>query len=285
MEKEIALSSLHCLFTDATNEKNKNEFITLMLHILLAPFNDHEMKEVITYVRNVFFLHHPIEAKRIWVGLIKYAKFKKSNPRLSHQHDQKEIDNALKKEGEFVDAIAIDTTSIDLLEINFEDYEAYLLARAFVMVPYNLLDNEYYQFIKHLLPQVLEDLKLDENYSFNRNKKERNLHHESTLAIEIYIAGFLLNGDPQLSKPILKILATPALELPMNADRDDLYKFIAQTLNYVVLNLFDNGNSNSKPSNYKEQVANFWQLWEMLYSLVLPSTQKPFIVEYTLSSF
>ncbi|MFB6305845.1 MAG: hypothetical protein ABEH43_02450, partial [Flavobacteriales bacterium] len=78
MEKEIALSSYHFMFDHISDKSEKTNLISIMNYMLIAPFVEHEVDKMIEYIRNVFFKRHPHIGKRIWVGLIKYAQFRKS---------------------------------------------------------------------------------------------------------------------------------------------------------------------------------------------------------------
>ena len=81
MEKEIALSSFHLLMRNTEDDEDKNGIIATMIYMLFAPFHDHEIDKITQYVRETFFKHYPNEAKRVWLGLIKYSIYKKANPK------------------------------------------------------------------------------------------------------------------------------------------------------------------------------------------------------------
>jgi len=196
-EKEIALSSFHLLLQNVDNEEDKNSIIAIMIYMLFAPFDDHEFNKIIQYFREVFFKQFPNEAKRVWLGLIKYACYKKANPNFYGNQDEK----SLKKENDFVQKIASNKNlKLDLAEISLEKSEGYLLARAFVITPYDTADKDFTYFINHILPIVLGDLAKEEDYSYNRGRESRQFHHESISDIEQYLANLFLDANFDFSK-------------------------------------------------------------------------------------
>ena len=101
----------------------------------------------------------------------------------------------MKKENDFVQKIASNKNlKLDLAEISLEKSEGYLLARAFVITPYDTSDMDFESFIKHFIPLLTTDLQHEENYSYNRNKEERQIHSESVLGVEFYLAELLLKS-------------------------------------------------------------------------------------------
>lgn len=276
MEKDIALSTFHLLMQNADNDEDKNGIIATMVYMLFAPFPDHEIDKITQYVREVFFKQFPDEAKRVWLGLIKYSNYKKSNP--NHYGNQDE--ESLKNENEFVQQIASDKKlKLDLTEISLEKSEGYLLARAFVITPYGTTDKEFTDFINHILPIVLGDLTKAEDYSYNRNRESRQFHRESISDIEQYLANLFLEANFDFSKPVLTTLVN---SLSKNTPRqrfgrDDLLQFINTTLDYFVLKLYDNGNLKIDQTKYSLQQTNFWNLWEVLFDLIPSDGKHPLI--------
>ena len=278
MEKDIALSSFHLLLQNVDSEEDKNGIITTMIYMLFAPFQDHEFDKIIQYFREVFFKQFPNEAKRVWLGLIKYACYKKANPNFYGNQDEK----SLKKENDFVQKIASNKNlKLDLAEISLEKSESYLLARAFVITPYDTADKDFIYFINHILPIVLGDLAKEEDYSYKRGRESRQFHHESISDIEQYLANLFLDANFDFSKSVLTTLVNSLLKNTQRQrfERDDLFQFVNITLDYFVLKLYDNGNLKIDQTKYSQQQTNFWNLWEVLFDLIpsdgtLPLIQK-----------
>lgn len=280
MEKEIALSSFHLLMQNASSEADKNGIIALMIYMLFAPFADHEVDKITQYVREEFFKQFPDEAKRVWLGLIKYSIFRKANPYFYDDHDPDRLKKVKEKEEAFVQEVAADKKlKLDLSEITLEKCEGYLLARAFVITPYDTADNDFTDFISHILPFVLGDLTKEEDYSYNRNRESRQFHHESISDIEQYLANLFLEANFEFSKSVLTTLVN---SLSGNTQRqrfgrDDSFEFVNTTLDYFVLKLYDNGNLKIDQTKYSIQLTNFWNLWEVLFDLIPSNGTHPLI--------
>lgn len=84
LEKNIALSSFHLLMQHVEEESGRNTILALIIYMLNAPFADFEIEAITKYIREIFFKHFPKKAKRIWLALIKYSIYTKSNV-LVHQ--------------------------------------------------------------------------------------------------------------------------------------------------------------------------------------------------------
>lgn len=183
MEKEIALSSFHYLFANSKNEKETSELVTLLTSTVFAPFGDHEIDKILEYVRTVLFEKFPNEAKRVWYCLIKYSEFKKNNPSFYDYHDKEKLKKRKLQEQKFVkEQSSVTNIFIDISALNLEKNEGYILARAFIITPYNINEKLFSDFIQHFIPLLTEDLKLEENYSYNRRRNERQIKlHESQM--------------------------------------------------------------------------------------------------------
>jgi len=280
MEKEIALSSFHLLMQNADDDEDKNGIIATMIYMLFAPFHDHEIDKITQYVRETFFKYFPDEAKRVWLGLIKYSNYKKSNPIFYGYQDEGALNEVQEQEAQFVQEISSDKNlKLDLTEINLEKSEGYLLARAFVIMPYDTDDTDFSNFINHLLPIVLDDLTREEDYSYNRSRDSRQFHHESISDIEQYLANLFLNGDFNFSKSVLTTLVNSLSNFTQSQKfgRNDLLEFVNTTLDYLVLKLYDNGNLQIDQTIYAQQQTNFWNLWEVLFNLISTNETHPLI--------
>ncbi len=280
MEKEIALSSFHLLMQNVDNDEDKNEIIATMIYMLFAPFHEHEIDKITKYVREEFFKQFPDQAKRVWLGLIKYANYKKTNPHFFGYQDEEKINQAQKNEENFVLQMSSDKNlKLDLSDINLEKSEGYLLARALVITPYDTADKDFTDFITHILPIVLDDLTKEEDYSYNRSRESRKFHHESISDIEQYLAILFLEADFIFSKAVLTTLVNSLSNSTQNQrfGRDDLFEFVNTTLDYFVLKLYDNGNLKIDQAKFSQQQTNFWNLWEVLFDLIPSNGTHPLI--------
>ncbi|MCL2722710.1 MAG: hypothetical protein FWD47_15380, partial [Treponema sp.] len=275
MENITALSSFHLLMQNVNYDEDKNGIIALMIYMLSAPFDDHEIDKITEYVREIFFTHYPYEARRVWFGLIKHSIYRKANPYFYDDYDSNRLNTAKKNEEKFVQEVSSDKNlKLDLSEINLKTSEGYLLARAFVITPYNTADKEFSDFINHVLHIVLDDFTKEDDGT----KQYHNFHYGSVLDIEQYLADLLLNANLDFSKPVLTALVHSLLNAPVNrrfSRKNDLIKFVETTLDYFVVKLYDNGNSNIDSQRYEQQLTKFWNLWEVLFNLIPTNSNHP----------
>lgn len=280
MEKEIALSSFHLLMHYVKDDDEKDGIIATMIYMLFAPFPDHELDKIIQYIREVFVKHFPDEAKRVWLGLIKYSTFKKTNSDFYRSQDENDLNAIQEKEEEFVRQISSDKSSeLDLSEISLEKCEGYLLARAFVITPYNSVDKDFSNFVNHLLPFIIVDLNKEEDYSYSRSRESRQFHHSSISDIEQYLSTLFLDADYDFSKSVFSKLVDSVSSsiLSPRYGRNDLLEFVGTTLDYFVLKLYDNGNLKIDQTQYLQQQTNFWSLWDILFNLIPVNGNKQLI--------
>lgn len=271
MEKEIALSSFHYLFSNSKNEKETSELIALMTYTLFAPFGDHEIDRIVEYVRTVLFEKFPKEAKRVWCCLIKYSEFKKSNPYFHDYHDQEKLQAKKLQEQKFIDEqSSIVNLSVDISTLDLKKNEGYLLARAFVITSYTKNEKVFSDFIQHFIPLLTEDLKFEENYSYSRSRNERQIQFQGTHDAQFYIRDLLLYADISLSKAVLDLILNPlyATDFKLGRGRNDLFEFSSKIPEYVIYRL-DNliANSTDEVLN-KKLTDNFWRIWEYLFEKI-----------------
>lgn len=278
MEREIALSSFHLIMQTIESDKDRNGIIATIIHVLIAPFSDNEIENITHYIREIFFKHYPVEAKRVWLALIKYSIYEKANSKFYGHQNENTFNEAQRKKNEFVQQIASDENlKLDLSEISFEKCEGDLLARAFLITPYIKKDKDYSDFVNNLLPVILADLAKEENNSYSRSSESRQIPVESISAIEKYLANLFLDANIEFSKPVLTKLVRSLSGLVQDhrTRRNDLLECVKTTLDYLVLKLYDNGNSKMDPTLYARQKNNFWKLWEVLFNLLPANENHP----------
>lgn len=280
LEKEIALSSFHLLMQNANDDEDKNGLIATMIYMLFAPFHDHEIDKIILFVREVFFKEFPAEAKRVWLGLIKHSTYRKANHYFYDDQDVERLNAARESEAKFVKETASNKKSaLNLSEISLENCEGYLLARAFVITPYDTEDKDFESFIKHFLPLLTADLKHEEDYSYNRNGKGRQIHFQSVIDAKSYLTILLLKAKSDLAKSVLDLTINPIYEHGVRRfrGRDDLFDFASDITENVIYKLDDiTANSSDEDLNQK-MIANFWVLWQYFYDKIKASGKEYFL--------
>lgn len=270
-EKEIALSSFHLLIPNANNEEDVTEIVVAIIYTLLAPLSDYESDKIIQYVRETFSNYYPTIAKKVWLVLIEIAKYRKTSP---SNHYEKE--SAIQKEDDFIRRTILDKgLRLDLSKISFDQCDRFVLYRTFILTPIHFDDTDYYGFITHLLPMLIGDLDSTDN-----NLRRMILgSYKSITDIERYLASCLLVSDLNYSIPIFKLLIESALKhkTSIRYGRGELLEFIKYVLDFYVIKLRDNGVLGVQENIYKEQIANFWSLWNVFYDLIPEDGMCPLI--------
>lgn len=286
MEKEIALHSLHLVFDDLESENDKCSIIEMMIRFF-SSLSGHELEKFVKYIKDTFSVSLPDCTKKIWIGLVKYAQYKKSNPRIyRYGQNADEIKAAEQKEDEFITLISSTYDfNLQIEEITFDDYDAQILSYALVITPYNV-NNTFENYIKRIVFLISEDFKKEENHSYQIGSKYRQIDYETRGMIEWYLSDLLLNAELSYSKQILEQLLTPISNHPpvLFRGKNDYTDYLEVILNYVMCVLYDNGNIQPEPNNYKQQVDNFWKLWEYFFTLIENSSEKPLISKLLLEN-
>ncbi len=162
MEKDIALSSFHLLMDNAANESDKYDIERLFISVILAPFANFDFKKIISYFRESFYAQYPVIAKKIWIVLIELSIFRKN---IDYK---KPLDNnsQIHKEEDFISTKVLDKNlSLNFQEISFDKCDRYILYKAFVLTPVCFEDSDFYNFITHMLPIIIGDLKREDENS------------------------------------------------------------------------------------------------------------------------
>ena len=267
-EKEIALSSFHLLLQNADSQDDVNAIVVLLVYILIAPFSDHEIDKNSQYFRETFFAHYPQIAKRVWLILIELAEYRKAQP-CTQYAKQSNVQN----EYDFIcDKVTDLELKLDLSRISIEKCDSFVLYRVFASTPIHFDDVDYYGFIMHMLPTLIEGIAKGDEEAIN----SLNYYNEKT-DIEQYLALCFLDSDFKYSVPLFKMFIEFALKhkSTIRYGRDALSEFFNYTLDFFVIKLYDNGNL--KIATYKEQVDRFWTLWDVFDGLTAGTPEHPII--------
>lgn len=280
MEKEVALTSFHLLATSVASETEMREVLKQVLITLIAPFGDHEVQKNVEYIRNVFFKHFPVQAKIVWVSLIKYSQFRKANPFYYDDHDSERLNRAKEEENKFLEHVLIaDYSNFRVEDINLVDYETHLLFQAFLIMPGNSSAEIVLQFIEKIVSIIAEELQLDVDRSYNKRNGKRKINRADVIWSEPLLADILLNQEVEFSKQIINVLLHPILDNKQlsRVNAKELFEFIEGTLDFSVLKIVDDGNLNPLPLEYPKQLENFWAVWQYLFDVIKVNDKKPFV--------
>ncbi len=280
LEKDIALSSFHYLLGNK-DKVNLQDVITLMIYVLLAPFSEYEIDKITKYTREVIFNLFPVEAKLVWICMIMLSKFKKENP-LDYR-DEKAIENTIKAETEFLKGIlSSNEVPLNVDELSIDNFEEYILARAFVIIPYCSMDEDLNKYTKWFIPNLTEALKLEDQDRYRGNS---TIQYRDTLDCEFYIAEFFLQANLDFSKHVLDLITDPVYLAfsGIKHPRGRLFDFSSKTLEFTI-KVLDTTIAETNDMEKKKQVKdNFWKLWHHLYLKVKASGKNYFYKELLLN--
>ena len=269
MEKELALSSFHLLLNFMESEEDRNKVLLIMAYMLIAPFSDHELDNITKYIREVFTHQYPNETKTIWFTVVQYASYRKENPYFYDDHDNSRFQSAKEKEQLFIEKqIRSGKALLDLSTITLDSHFGYLLTRALLMIPYDSDDVELKEFIRHLVLLLIEELKLEEDYSYRYRKDGKQIGFQEVLDIKLYLAELLITADPVFSKLIIDIILDEFFKRKENTfnyiHQDDLFEFSVDILKLSIAKLDEIIAKHSNDYTKKKVIEHFWNVWEHL---------------------
>jgi hypothetical protein len=277
MEKEIALSSFHLLFAAISSADDRENLISLMVYMLFAPLGDHEIVEIAGYLRGTFFRCCPVEGRKVWYSLIRYSEFRKSNPYFYDDHDTDRLQDVKQLESKFIkEVVQSNDYEFQLSHITLQSHEGYLLTRAFIITPYNSNDQYFSSFIEHFIALLTEDLKLRENYSYNRRDKERQISFQAAHDAQEYIIELLVNANSAFSRAVLHLVVKPIYGIDNRRSADDLFTFVRDTIEGVIFKVEGIISKTVDDKVKNELTTNFWLLWEELFQIVKSSGKSYF---------
>jgi flagellar biosynthesis regulator FlaF len=275
MEKELALSSFHLLLNFLKSEEDRQEILLVMVHMLIAPFSEYEVDKITKYIREVFFRHHPKEAKKIWFSLVQYAAYRKANPYFYDDQDNDRLQSAKEKEHRYIEEqVKSGNQVLDLSNITFDSHLGYLLTRVLMIIPFLSNDTQLNEFIRKFILLLIEDLKFKEDYSY-RGREGRQVGYKTVVEIKFYLAELLLVTDPSFSKLILDIILDEYYKSIADATRfrhrDDLLEFSADVLKFTVAKLDEIVANNPDSVIMNNVIRHFWNAWEHLFEKIKKS--------------
>lgn len=276
-ENEIALSSFHLLMQNMDAEDDVNAIVVLLVYMLIAPFADFESDKNIQYFREVFSAHYPQIAKRVWLVLIELAEYRKMHP---YTHYAKGSD--IQDEDDFICKKVSDLElKLDLTGISIDKYDRFVLYRVFALTPIHSDDTDYYSFIMHVLPMLIEDMEKDkEDIIISQS------YYEVKIDIAQYLALCFLDLNLKCSVPLFKMLIESVLKhkSTIRYGRDELLEFVNYVLDFIVVKLHDNGVLGIQEKVYEKQIENFWSLWNVFYEMMPEDGMCPLIEKLMLDT-
>jgi len=281
LEKQLTIESIHLLYEFKQDIIDEKELDILIVYLLTSHLADHEIRDFQKYFRNTFTKKFPEKASKLIVILIKYAKFSIEN-KLNHYGNQEEIKKYGEKQLNFIENSILESELPDISSLSFESYEPHFLNSALLFITTNT-NNEFFQnYILRMCESILEDLKLEDNYSYSRSRKSRKTSHTILVALRFYLNEVLLFNKLNFSKILIDKLIHPILDndFKFTSSIKDLYELISGIFNTTVKRLDDIINEKNDIERCRNQ---FWELWLYLFTKVKKSDSSLFIKELLLN--
>ena len=128
---------------------------------------------------------------------------------------------------------------------------------------------------------ILEDLKLEDEYSYSLSRKSRKTSYTNLVVLRFYFNEVLLFNEIRISRALIDKLCHPILDndFKLSHSLKDLYELIIGSLNTTVMRLDDIINENNNVESYK---SHFWEIWTYLFNKVKQSNSTFFVKELLL---
>jgi hypothetical protein len=260
LDKEPTLRAFSLLFDNVVEKEHIIELEILLMHVIIATFFHQDLEILISNIREELFIKHPEIVQIIWLGLLNYAEFAKTNHYFIDDPDKERLQKALQKKAEFIErSIKNHSKSTpDIEKITLEKYEHWFLRRAFEIIPYRTKDQLQLDFIKVYIQLIIND---------QRNNDHDEFEYEAVYNASLYLSIFLLENELQNSYEVIDLLieATRSLNTNYHYRHDSLFKFLSDTMKNIIYSLdkfIANCNDETEISN---QIERFWSLWEYLF--------------------
>ncbi len=271
LEKDLALRSIHLLFQAAINEDESKAVRFCLIHFLVAHYPNHEFGAFVQYVRDTLFESHPKEAWNGWNCMLRYAEFIAANPTKPHELELQEKFEK-QKQALLLELSKTQPSTVAISVIDFKTFDAHILCRALVMCPFKSKDPFVGEFVSKVLPYIIEDLKVNDRYSYSANNRSRKLSPQVTRQAIQFLSDLMLNGEEELGKEVSKLLFNTykgAQDSPIELAGQT--EFVWDVYEFVVLKYYDHSKTVKGSLNDDEQTKRFWNQWKDLAQLITNS--------------
>lgn len=276
MEKELALSSFELTLKFCESEEDRYKVLLIMVHMLIAPFSEHEVTKITKYIRETFSRHYPKETKTIWFTVVQYAAYRKINSYFYDDYDHNRLQSAKEGERQYIEEQTKgENRVLNLSTVTLDSYSGYFLKRALLMIPYDSDDVQLKEFIRHFVLVLVEDLKLEEDYSYRSRNEGKQKCFQEVVEIKFYFAELMIIAAPTFSKLILDIILDESYKSLADTTnyrhRDDLFDFTVDVLKFSIAKLDDIIANNPEDSFKNKVIEHFWEVWAHLYEKIKSS--------------
>lgn len=281
LEKQLTIESIHLLYKFKEGIVDEKELDVLITYLLISHLADHEIRDFQKYFRNTFSKEFPEKASKLIIALIKYAKFYSEN-KVNHYRSQQETKEYREKEFEFIEGIIFTNDLPDISSLFFESYESHFLNNSLLLITSNTNIAFFQNYILKMCELILDDLKLENDYSYSRSRSARKTNHTILVDLRFYLNEVLLFNDINFSKSLIDKLCNPILnnDIKNMHNIKDLYELITGVFNTAVTRFDDLINEDNDVERYRNH---FWELWKYLFNKVKESGKHFFVKELLLN--
>jgi predicted transcriptional regulator YdeE len=285
MEQQTSIEASHLLFENIDDKKDLIEVEIMISYLMICSLADHEQKDFSKYLRKTFSESLPVISKDLFLFLIKYSKFIKTNKAIKFRSNKEEIEFK-EKEFAFIKKTQNEKTEIKVDSISFDTYEPHFLVRALFMIPVRSNNKFHQDFILKLIELIINDLKLKIGDSFRSSKKDRKVDIRQMIELRFYLNEILIYNDLEFSKKMIDRLTYFYFEenFEFNYNGKDLYEFVSEVIDTTITRFEDVIVENKDPIIQKKYRNHFWLVWKHLYQKVLTSKTQHFRKQLLLDS-
>lgn len=284
-EQQTALEASHLLFENITDKSDLIEIEIMTGYLMISGLADYEQREFAKYLRTLFSESLPIVSMKLFLYLIRYSEFIKTNRAIHYRSAEEEI-KFREKEISFIEKTLSKNVKINIDIITFNKYEAHFLVRALFMIPVRSIEKRHQDFILKMIELIIDDLKLERGVSYRRSEENRNVDMRQMLELRFYLNEVLIYNEIEFSKKIIDRLTNLYFEENFEFDykEKDLYEFISEVIDTTITRFEDVIIENEEPTIQEKYRKHFWQLWKHLYKKVNNSKTQHFRKQLLLDS-
>ncbi|SDZ90644.1 NACHT domain-containing protein [Bizionia paragorgiae] len=285
MEQQTSIEASHLLFQNIDDANDLCEAEIMISYLIISGLADYEQKYFLKYFRNSFSETLPDLSKKLFLFLIKYSKFIKTNKAIRFRSKEEEIEFK-EKEFAFIKKIQNEKTEIKIDSINFDIYEPHFLVRALFMIPVKSNYKFHQDFILKLIELIINDLKLEIGDSFRISKKDRKVDIRQMIDLRFYLNEVLIYNEIEFSKKMIDRLTNFYFEenFEFNYNEKDLYEFVSEIIDTTITRFEDVIIENKDPIIQEKYRTHFWLLWKHLYQKIVSSKSQHFRKQLLLDS-
>jgi len=266
LEKKTILHAIHLLPKYAASDKAKTDCRILLGRLVLCPLDDYDLRQFLMYFRDEFIKNCPDTATDLTKMVVSFAKFEKENPRPYYRATKEELVEYEKSFKYFIRTSMDAPTEIDSKTIDYLLYEKHLLVRAMLMMSTKNCNPTEVDYVIKVISEFVSQQTTVEGDTWRRSNQ--SFDYTAQTDMQLFLGQlFLYSSKVDYGQNLVDILVFPFLQEfnERNENIHDLFKFVANTLNFCITIMYDIVRDNTE-EELQEYGTRFWQLWEYLFN-------------------